>query len=111
MMTKTFAAVAALAAVSATGALANGDAQLIVSQHGNPARTIAVSMAGVDMDNARHRQNLDIRIERAARQVCDVNGGSKLDTLPDARACMADARAGAEQQLAAMGHGPALALR
>lgn len=107
------AVLAGLAAMTATGALASAQPQLVVSSHDTDSRTVAVRTAGLNLADAHDRRTLQIRIERAARSVCDVNGGSKLDAAPDAVACLADARAGALDQLRAQGFdiAPRLALR
>lgn len=95
------AMLAGLVALTASGALAAAEPRLLVS--GQDARTVPVSLSGLDLTRAYDRATLTIRIERAASRVCDVNGGSKLDGGPDALACLAQARAGAILQLARLG--------
>lgn len=97
------AMLAGLLAVTATGVMAASQPQLVVSSQDANARTIAVRTAGLNLADAHDQRTLQIRIERAARAVCDVNGGSKLDAAPDALACLADARTGALDQLHAQG--------
>lgn len=90
-----------VAIAAANGALAASDAQLLVSGH--DARTVPVSLSGLDLANSYDRATLNIRIDRAAQRVCDVHGGSKLDGGPDALACLTQAKAGAATQLARLG--------
>ena len=70
---------------------------------------VVIETADLDMTSAYDRDTLQIRIDNAARTVCDINGGSKIDRLPDARACFDAARQSAVSQLAARGV-PAVAL-
>lgn len=107
------AVLAGLIAVSATGAMAAAQPQVVVSSHNDSSRTIAVRTAGLNLAQAHDQRTLQIRIERAAQRVCDVNAGSKLDAAPDALACLADARTGAVNQLRAQGYdvAPLLAAR
>lgn len=93
--------VAGLIALTASGALAAPEPRLLVS--GQDARNVPVSLSGLDLARARDRATLTIRIDRAARQVCDVHGGSKLDGGADALACLTRAKDGAAQQLAQLG--------
>ena len=63
-----------------------------------------VSIAGLDLDTAEGQRMLDERIERAARDVCRVDEprvGTRIRSN-EARACLAKARAGAKQQVAAI---------
>ena len=86
----------------ATPALADqGD--VLVSQHLLDQRSIAVEYGDLDLTSAYDRDTLQIRINRAARAVCDIAGGSKHDRLPEARACFEKARDNAVDQLAASG--------
>lgn len=78
--------------------------EVVVSQHNQVVRTIMVKVADLDLTSAYDRQTLQIRIDKAARRVCDVNRGSLLDRLPDARNCLTNARTGAMQQLADGSH-------
>ena len=64
---------------------------------------VVIETADLDMTSAYDRDTLQIRIDNAARTVCDINGGSKIDRLPDARACFDSARENAVSQLAARG--------
>ena len=64
---------------------------------------VTIETADLDLTSAYDRDTLQIRIDNAAREVCDINGGSKVDRLPDARACFASARQHAVSQLSARG--------
>lgn len=100
---------AGLAGLSASAALA-GQPQLLVSDSSADQRVVRVEVADLDPASAYDRQTLAIRIDKAARHVCDVTSASKLDRLPDARACLAQARSGAADQLEARGLQAYLAL-
>lgn len=66
--------------------------------------TQRVSVAGLDLQTAEGQQMLDQRIERAARQVCQVDHlatGTRIRSHA-ARDCLAKARASARQQTAAI---------
>ena len=65
--------------------------------------TAVVEAGDLDLTSTYDRDTLQIRIDNAARAVCDINGGSKIDRLPDARACFDAARQNAVSQLAASG--------
>lgn len=82
-------------------ALAN-DGEVLVRQSLD-LNSVVVETADLDLTSAYDRDTLQIRIDKAARTVCDINGGSKIDRLPDARACFDAARQNAVSQLAARG--------
>lgn len=96
-----------LAALVAAPALAVDDSELVVSPQGGDVRMVEVRIGDLDLTSAYDRDTLEIRIDRAARAVCDVNKGSKLDQLPDARQCVDQAREGAMAQVAVRGDGSA----
>jgi len=89
------------AAVFGAGAVSANE--LLVSQHPGDERTVRVEISDLDLASGYDRDTLTIRIERAARQVCDVNLASKLDKGPTGQICMSQARSGAREQLAALG--------
>lgn len=67
-----------------------------------PLPTETVSTAGLDLNTAEGQRMLDERIERAAREVCQVNyvrTGSRIRST-SARECVAKARASAQRQMA-----------
>jgi len=97
------AALAGLLGLCATGALA-ADPEFVVSDHPSAdTRAVEVRVADLNLADAGAERQIALRIERAAREVCDISTGSELDKLPSARACLAKARAGAFAQLEARG--------
>ena len=97
------AVLAGLVGLCATGALAS-DPEVLVSQRPDrDMRAIEVRVSDLDLSRAHARDTLALRVERAAREVCDVYRGSELDKLPNARACLSGARAAALAQLEARG--------
>ena len=97
------------AALVATPALAADDSELVVNQPGF-TRSVEVRVDDLDLSSAYDRDTLEIRINQAAREVCDINKGSVLDRLPDARECLQQARAGAMAQIALAGTSSAEAM-
>jgi UrcA family protein len=64
--------------------------------------TKVVEIAGLDLDTTEGQRMLDQRIERAARDVCrydEERVGTRIRSN-ESRACLAKARAGAQQQVA-----------
>ncbi|AKH44057.1 UrcA family protein [Altererythrobacter atlanticus] len=104
------AALAGILGLSASAAMAGGKSELVVSEPSTDLRSVEVQVSDLDLSTAYDRGTLAIRIEGAAREVCDVNAGSKIDRLPDATACLTQARAGAADQLEARGYSARLAL-
>jgi|GEM_PF-1020523 len=104
------AVLAGLLGLSAAGAMAASPSEVVVSQGSQDLRSVEVKVADLNLSNAYDRDTLAIRIDHAARAVCDVNGGSKIDKLPDAVACVSQARSGAADQLEARGYSARLAL-
>ena len=76
---------------------------VIVSQQVGDTRSVRVSVSDLDMADAYDRETLAIRIDRAAKAVCDINRGSKLDRFTDANECLDRSLADAAQQLDAHG--------
>jgi len=99
------AALSGLLGLCATGALASaGEPGLLVSERPDPdTRALEVRVSDLDLADAKAQRTLAIRVDRAARQVCDIYAGSELDKLPSAQACLTEARAGALAQLEARG--------
>ncbi len=93
---------ACLIGLTAT-APAFADSSEVLVQQPHDRNAVVVETADLDLANAYDRDTLQIRIDNAARAVCDINGGSKIDKLPDARACFDAARQSAVSQLAASG--------
>jgi len=97
------AAVAGLLGLCATGAFA-ANPELVVSEPPSAdTRAVAVRVADLNLADEQAQRQIALRVERAARQVCDVFEGSELDKLPKASACLKEARAGAFAQLEARG--------
>lgn len=104
------AALAGLIGLCATGALAATpenatpeNATVVVSPSTGDARSVEVRVSDLNLADAYARETLAIRIDRAAKKVCDVQSGSALDRLPSARECVDRAQSGAFAQLAARG--------
>jgi UrcA family protein len=98
------AVLAGLLGLCATGAMAAGDPELFVSQHSQrDTRSIEVRISDLNLSEARGHRALALRVTRAAKEVCDINGGSELDKLPSAQLCFTDAKDRAFAQLAARG--------
>ncbi|MFC4257141.1 UrcA family protein [Altererythrobacter xixiisoli] len=93
---------AALLGLGATSAAA-AEADVTVSHKQADSRSINIQVADLDLSRSYDQRTLAIRIDNAARAVCDVNAGSTLDGLPRARACVSNAQAGALAQLDARG--------
>ncbi|MEN7538550.1 UrcA family protein [Aurantiacibacter flavus] len=94
--------VAGLLGMTAMAPAFASDGEVLVSQSLDH-NAVVIETADLDLTSAYDRDTLQIRIDNAARTVCDINGGSKIDRLPDARACFNDARESAVSQLAARG--------
>ena len=96
------AALGGVLTLCAAGALAADDAQMVVSPNGD-ARSVEVRVSDLNLADAYSQRTLELRIDRAAHQVCNVHDGSRLNKLPGAVSCLTQARAGALAQLAANG--------
>jgi len=98
------AVMAGLLGLCATGALAANDREMVVSQPSDrDTRMVEVRVSDLNLASTKGQRSLALRVDRAAKYVCDVYAGSELDKLPDARMCVADARDAAFAQLAAKG--------
>jgi UrcA family protein len=98
------AALCGLLGLCATGALAASDPEMVVSHQSHPdSRAVEVRVSDLNLADADAQRQLAIRVDRAARQVCDIYAGSELDKLPRAQTCRTEARAGALAQLEARG--------
>ncbi|HEY1607212.1 MAG TPA: UrcA family protein [Allosphingosinicella sp.] len=62
--------------------------------------SVSVSLAGLDLGQARDRGRLDARLERAAHQVCDTESAHAAAEQQRNIACRAGALASARQDLA-----------
>ncbi len=66
--------------------------------------TVKVNLADLDLATAEGQRELDQRLKRAVRTVCrtkDLTTGSRI-LSEDARDCIAKARTGVKQQMAAL---------
>ncbi len=99
-----------LAGLGAATTLAAAEPEVVVEQNVADTRAVEIEVADLDLGSAYDRDTLTIRIDNAAREVCDVSSGSRLDRLPDARACVEHAREQAFAQLANHGQQTPLAL-
>lgn len=93
-------------AVHALVALGLGGAAVspVLAENVSLRRTAAVSYAGIDLGTPEGQKILDKRIEKAVRHVCrttDVQTGRRVMSS-DALNCLAQARADAKRQLAAI---------
>lgn len=93
---------ASLIGLTATAPAFADNSEVLVQQP-HDRNAVVIETADLDMTSAYDRDTLQIRINNAARTVCDINEGSKVDKLPDARACFDAARESAVSQLAARG--------
>lgn len=97
---KTFAMAAAVLGLACTAQPAFAE-----SNHSTTDRmTMTVNLSGIDLSTPEGQATADRRINSAARKVCRVTTtltGTRIMSQ-DARACLAKARAGASQQLAAI---------
>ncbi|MEM7689497.1 MAG: UrcA family protein [Pseudomonadota bacterium] len=66
-------------------------------------KTQTVTAKGLDLNTVEGQKMLEQRVEIAARRVCDYNGRPTATRLrKEERACLAQARANARQQVAAL---------
>lgn len=102
------AIVAGLLGLSAAAAMASGEpssgSEVVVSKASDESRSVRVYLSDLDFATRSDRDLLALRVNRAAERVCDVlGGGSAMDKLPGARACVEEARDNALAQLEARG--------
>lgn len=105
MTVKTLVALGAAMAVALPGMAMAGsnDMDVIVDgRAGTETRTIAVSVADLNLASDKGLRRADYRITRAAKQVCGWTNGSILPATPDYRACFGEALDGARDDLTAM---------
>ncbi|WHO38780.1 UrcA family protein [Sphingobium sp. AP49] len=81
----------------------SSDPEVIVDgTTGQTTRTIAVSVADLNLASANGMRRADYRVTRAAKEVCGWMNGSILPATPDYRACFGEALDGARSDLSAM---------
>ena len=94
--TKTLAIAAASIGLTLSASPAMAGPDELPKQH--------VSIAGLDLDTAEGQEMLDARINRAAREVCQIDRiptGTRIRSQV-AQECVAKARASAQRQVAAI---------
>lgn len=66
--------------------------------------TISVDTADLNLASAKGQKTLDQRVEQAVRTVCRINAVTTGTRIPsqEAKACLLQARADAQQQVAAL---------
>ncbi|AOF95618.1 UrcA family protein [Sphingobium sp. SA2] len=97
-----FAATMALALPTMASAGSN-DMDVIVDGHaGTETRSIAVSVADLNLAKSRDMRRADSRVTRAAKQVCGFVNGSILPVTDDYRTCFGQAMDGARSDLSNM---------
>lgn len=105
MTSKTFAAVAVMAALALPGLAQAGSSNfdvIVDGRSGTETRTIAVSLNGLDLTSQRGYRMADSRIDRAAKKVCGFAAGSILPATTDYRNCYGEALGGARSDLDGM---------
>jgi UrcA family protein len=89
--------------LAATGAMAGGQSDVFVSSGGEDTRMVQVRVSDLNLADARARDRMVTRIDRASERVCQMHAGSQVDKLPSAQACYQEARAGAFAQMESRG--------
>lgn len=105
MTRKTLVALAATFALALPGVASAGsnDMDVIVDgRSGTETRTLAVSVADLNLASANGMRRADSRVIRASRQVCGFVNGSILPVTDDYRTCYGEALDGARSDLSAM---------
>ncbi|QGP79501.1 UrcA family protein [Sphingobium sp. CAP-1] len=102
MTNKMLVALAATMALALPGVASAGsnDMDVIVDGHaGTETRTIAVSVADLNLASSNGMRRADSRLVRASKQVCGWVNGSILPVTDDYRACYGTAIEGARSDL------------
>ncbi|PHP21288.1 UrcA family protein [Sphingobium sp. IP1] len=102
MTKKTLVAMAATLALALPGmAIAGNSSNEVVvdGTTGLTTRTIAVSVADLNLASNNGLRRADYRISRAAKEVCGWVNGSILPATPDYRDCVGSALDGARSDL------------
>ncbi|CAM8673144.1 MULTISPECIES: UrcA family protein [Sphingobium] len=105
MTKKTWVAMAAVMALALPGVASAGsnDMDVIVDgRAGTETRTLAVSVADLNLASANGMRRADSRVTRAAKQVCGYVNGSILPVTEDYRACFGSAIDGARSDLSTL---------
>lgn len=102
MTKKTLVALAATMALALPGVASAGsnDMDVVVDGHaGTETRSIAVSVADLNLASTSGMRRADSRLVRASKQVCGWVNGSVLPITDDYRACYGSAIDGARSDL------------
>lgn len=105
MNRKTLVALAATMALALPGVASAGsnDMDVIVDgRAGTETRSIAVSLADLNLASSNGLRRADYRVTRAAKQVCGFVNGSILPVTQDYRSCFGEALDGARSDLNAI---------
>lgn len=73
---------------------------------GQEVRSAVVSTAGLDLQTAAGRRALDVRLARAAREVCGSTSSIDLPGLNDLRGCRRAAFSSGKKRSAALARAP-----
>ncbi|MFC3439971.1 UrcA family protein [Sphingobium rhizovicinum] len=102
MINKTLVALAATFTLALPGAAMAGSNDMDVIVDGNSGattRTIAVSVADLNLASANGMRRADSRLIRASKQVCGYVNGSIIPVTDDYRTCYGSAIEGARSDL------------
>ncbi|WP_311269409.1 UrcA family protein [Sphingobium sp. WCS2017Hpa-17] len=102
MTKKTLVALAATMALALPGVASAGsnDMDVVVDGHaGTETRSIAVSVADLNLSSTNGMRRADSRLVRASKQVCGWVNGSVIPVTDDYRACYGSAIDGARSDL------------
>lgn len=105
MNKKMLVACAATFALALPGVASAGsnDMDVIVDGHaGTETRTLAVSVADLNLASTNGMRRADSRVTRAAKQVCGFVNGSILPVTEDYRTCFGQAVDGARSDLSTL---------
>lgn len=105
MTAKTLVALAATMALALPGVASAGNDNMDVivdGRAGTETRSIAVSVADLNLASSAGLRRADYRVTRAAKQVCGFVNGSIIPVTEDYRNCFGEALTGARSDLNAM---------
>ncbi len=105
MTKKTLVAMAAAMALALPGVASAGsnDMDVIVDgRAGTETRSLAVSVADLNLTSTNGMRRADSRVTRAAKQVCGFVNGSVLPVTEDYRNCFGSAIDGARSDLSTL---------
>lgn len=105
MTKKMLVAMAATMALALPGVASAGsnDMDVIVDGHaGTETRSLAVSVADLNLTSTNGMRRADSRLVRASKQVCGYVNGSVLPVTDDYRSCFGSAIEGARSDLSTL---------